>query len=253
MKTKITIFIFLITTGFSWGQKVKYSKEEIRTLNEYYFNEGFVRPAKKKISTIILKDGREIKGNIQGVRGKQSQINRIILSEEGTEEKIDLDIEQIKEAYLFGSGFDKAMKVDHQISQAGTSKRNNMRKATTNDEIYFVNKTVSLKNKKDEQELLLQLLNPDFDDYISVYFDPISRESQGIGVGNVNFGGGVLFSYYVEKDGEIFWLRKKDFEKQYSKLFGDSPEFLKKYPAKSVNWDWFSGLVLEYTKIRAKA
>lgn len=252
MKTQIILFTFLVATGFSWGQKVKYSKEEINFLDEYYFNEGFVLPARKKISTILLKDGKEIRGYVQGVRGKQSQINRVILKEAETDEKMDIDISQIKEAYLFASGIDKASKVEHQISQVGTSKRNNMRKATTNDEIYFVNKSVSLKNKKDEQELLLQLLNPDFDDFISVYFDPISRESKGVGLGGINLGGGVLFSYYVEKDGEVFWVRKKEFEKQYSKLFGDSPEFMKKYPVKSVKWDWFSGLVLEYTKIRAK-
>lgn len=179
-----------------------------------------------------------MKGYVQGVRGKHSQINRIILREAETDEKMDLNVDLIQEAYLFASGIEKFVKVGDVISCVGTVKRNNMRKTTSSDEIYFVDKNVSLKNRKDGQELLLQLLNPDFDDYIAVYFDPISKESQGMGVGDIKFGGGVLLSYYVEKDGEVIWLIKKDFQKQYDKLFGDSPEFMAKYPAKSVKWDW---------------
>lgn len=251
MKTRAILMVFLFFCGISLAQKVTYSKEEIKAINTYYFNEGFVRPATKKVSTIILKDGSEIKGYVQGVRGKHNQINRIILKQADTEEKMDLNTDLIQEAYLFGSGMEKLNKVSDIISRAGTGKRSNMRKSTSGDEIYFVNKNVSLKNKKDEQELLLQLLNPEFDDYIAVYFDPISRESQGLGAGNLKLGGGVLLSYYIEKDGEVMWLRKKDFQKQYNKLFGDSPEFMEKYPVKSVKWDWISGLILEYTKIRA--
>lgn len=251
MKTRVILVAFLFVFGFSHAQKVSFSKEEIKELNTYYFNEGFVRPATKKVSTIHLKDGSEVKGYVQGVRGKHSQINRIILREAETDEKIDLDVDLIQEAYLFASGMEKFVKVGDLISRAGTGKQSNMRKTTSNDEIYFVNKDVSLKNKKDTRELLLQLLNPEFDDYISVYFDPISRETQGMGVGDIKFGGGVLLSYYVEKDGEVLWLRKKEFQKQYDILFGDSPEFMAKYPVKSVKWDWISSLILEYTKIRA--
>lgn len=250
MKSKLIVILFFFISGISMGQKKNYSKEEVQMLNEYYFNEGFIRPATKKVSTIILKDGTEIKGYVQGVRGKSHQINRIILIDSATDEKIDLNVEKILEAYLFAGGFDKFFKVEDQIMRAGTGQRKNMRKATAADEIYFVNKSVSLKNKKTEQELLLQLINPEFDDFIAVYFDPMSNESSGASIGGLKLGGGVLMSYYIEKGDEILWLRKKDFEKHYNFLFGDNPEFMAQYPAKTAKWEWFSALVLEYSKMQ---
>lgn len=246
---KISLISFLIVSGSALAQKVKYSKDELTHLKGYYFNEGFNKPATKKISTVILKDGSEIKGYCRGIKTKRSQIHTLVFEDEISGEKTEIPAENVAEAYLFASGFEKFGKVGNQINRMGTSKRNNMKKATTNDEIYFVNQSVSLKNKKDEQEFLMQLINPDFDDYISVYHDPRSKESQGMGVGGVKFGGGILMSYYVKKGDRIFWLRKSDFKDEYENLFGDNKEFMKKYPLNSVNWDWLSALVLEYTKM----
>lgn len=251
MKNIIKIFLisFLMVSGSALAQKVKYSKEELSHLKEYYFNEGFNMPATKKVSTVILKDGSELKGYCRGIRTKRSQIHTLVFEDEVSGEKNQISAENVAEAYLFASGFEKFGKVGDQINRVGTSKRKSMKKATTNDEIYFVNQSVSLKNKKDEQEFLMQLINPDFDDYISVYHDPRAAESQGMAVGGVKFGGGVLKSYYVKKGDRVFWLRKNDFKKEYENLFGDNKEFMKKYPLNSVNWDWLSALVLEYTKM----
>lgn len=246
---KIFLISFLLVSGSALAQKVKYSKKELSHLKGYFFNEGFNKPATKKISTVILKDGSEIKGYCKGIKTKRSQIHTLVFEGETSGEKNEITAENIAEAYLFASGFEKFGKVGDQISRMGTSKRKSMKKATTNDEIYFVNQSVSLKNKKEEQEFLMQLINPEFDDYISVYHDPRAAESQGMGVGGMTFGGGVLKSYYVKKGDRIFWLRKSDFKDEYENLFGDNKEFMKKYPLKSVNWDWLSALVLEYTKM----
>lgn len=243
------VICFLLISGSAIAQKVKYSKDELSHLKGYYFNEGFNQPATKKLSTVILKDGSELKGYCQSIKTKRSQIHTLVFKDGETGKKSDISSEEIAEAYLFASGFEKFGKVGDQINRVGTSKRNSMKKATTNDEIYFVNQTVSLKNKKDDQEFLMQLINPDFDDFISVYHDPRAAESQGMGVSGISFGGGVLKSYYVKKGDRIFWLRKSDFEKEYGFLFGDNKEFMKKYPLKSVNWDWLSALILEYTKM----
>jgi hypothetical protein len=45
----------------------------------------------------------------------------------------------------------------------------------------------------------------------------------------------------------VIWLHKDDFEDNYDFLFGDNQEFTKKYPKNSVEWDYFSFLVSEYT------
>ena len=251
---KISMVFLFLFSGAAWAQKVKYSKDELKHLKSYYFNEGFDRPARKKVSTVILKDGTEIKGYCLNIRTKKQQIHTLVFEDSITENKTDISADDVAEAYLFASGFEKFGKVANNINRMGTSKRNSMKKATTNDEIYFVNQSVSLKNKKDEREFLMQLINPDFDDYISVYHDPRSNESASVGPGGFNaagpkFGGGVLKSYYVKKGDRIFWLRKSDFKKEYDFLFGDNKEFMKKYPLNSINWDWLSALVLEYTKM----
>ena len=92
-------------------------------------------------------------------------------------------------------------------------RRNRVNKVKSNDKIYFVNQKVSLKNKKDEKEFLMQLLNSEFSQIISVYHDPFAKESSGFKMSpGPNIGGGVVKSYYVQKGGKVFWLPKNDFE-----------------------------------------
>src|SRR5690554_6876464 len=238
---KISVILFVLTSGSAFAQKVKYSKDELKHLKGYFFNEGFNKPATKKVSRVILKNGTEKRGYCQGIKTKRSQIHTLVFRDSITDEKTEIPADNISEAYLFASGFEKFAKVSNQINRVG-GKRNNLKKTTTNDEIYFINQSVSLKNKKDESEFLMQLINPEFDDYIAFYHDPRSKESQGTNIGGpyggVTMGGGVLKSYYVKKGDRVFWLRKNDFNKEYDFLFGDSPEFMKKYPLNSVNWDW---------------
>ena len=246
----ITVISFLLVSVSAIGQKIKYSKEELAQLKPYYFSEAFNQPATKKVSTLIFKDGTEQKGYCQGIRTKKSQINAIIFKDSISGEKVEIPAEKVAQAYLFGSGFEKFGKVSDQIGHMGT-KRKSVKKSTGNDEIYFVNQSVSLKNKKEEEEFLMQLINPDFDDYIAVYYDPRAKESQGVGIGGgMSLGGGVLKSYYVKKGDRIFWMTKGDFKDEYANLFGDNKDFMAKYPLSSVNWDWLSGLILEYTKMQ---
>jgi len=246
-KLFILSFLFISFSGFS--QKKKYNKEELRMLKEYYFNEGFNQPARKKVSTLVMDDGTERKGYVRSLRFNRGLVKTVVFKDSVTDKKEHVSVEDINEALFYGGGFEKFLKIDDQISRLGTGKRNNMKKATTADQIYFVKLPVSIRNKKDKESLLMQLLNPQFDDYISVYHDPRAAESGGFSVGGATFGGGIIKSYYVKKGDKIIWLPKKDLKKQYDWLFGDNEEFMKKYPLKSINWDWFSALVLEYTKM----
>ena len=229
--------------------KVKYSKKDLGMLKAYYFNEGFNKPATKKISTVITKDGAEHKGFCTDVDTKKGQIYEIELKNEATGDKETFEAGNVAEAYLYASGFEKWGKMASKISNFGLGRKSG-KKLTASDEIYFVNKKVSLKNKKDDKEFLMQLINPEFSSIIAVYHDPNAKESGGFSVGgSPNFGGGIEKSYYVEKGDDIFWLRKSDFDDYYETLFGDNPQFMKKYPYKSISWDWLSALVLEYTKM----
>lgn len=235
---------------FAFSQE-KYTDEEIDLLKTYYFNEGFNKPATGKVSTVIMKDGTKHKGYCKTIITKKGQIAQMVFKDSISGKKETYDATQIAEAYLFASGYEKFNKVTEKFSNYGMGKRNSVKRITSNDQIYFVNQTVSLKNKKDDKEFLMQLINPDFSDYIEVYHDPFAKETQGVKFGGApRIGGGIIKSYYAKKGDKVIWLHKSDFEENYNFLFGDSPEFMAKYPYKSIDWDWFSGLVVAYTKMR---
>ena len=251
MKLKFLSIVLMIVFGSAFAQdKIKYSDEERDMLKAYYFSEGFDQPATKKVSTVIMKDGSEHKGYCKGVVTKKGQIAQIVFKDSITDNKDTYDATQIAEAYLYASGWEKFGKVSKKFSNFGMGGRNSVNKITSNDQIYFVNQKVSLKNKKDEKEFLMQLINPDFSNIISVYHDPFAKESKGFKMGpGPTIGGGVVKSYYIQKGNKVFWLPKNDFEENYDFLFGDNTEFMEKYPYKSINWDWLSALVLEYTSM----
>lgn len=120
--------------------------------------------------------------------------------------------------------------------------------------IYFKNQTVSLKNKKENKEYLMQLINPEFSSVIEVYGDPNAGETGGFAVGmggpmSPQFGGGVTKSYYVKKGDRIFWLHKSEFKENYNALFGDNADFISQYPYDKIDWKNLSFLVMEYTRI----
>ncbi len=256
MKTKLLLLLFVSLYGFSFAQeKVKYSDDDLKLLKTYFFNEGFNKPATQKVSTVIMKDGSEHKGYCKSILTKKGQIHQIVFKDSITDKKNTYDATQIKEAYLFASGFEKWGKVSQKFSNYGMGKRNSLKRITSNDEIYFVNQTVSLKNKKDDKEFLMQLINPEFSDIIEVYHDPFAKETSGMsfGYGTPTIGGGIIKSYYLKKGDKVMWLHKSDFEENYDFLFGDNAEFMKKYPYKSIDWDWFSALVLEYTRLSLEA
>lgn len=255
MKLKFLSIALTLVCSLAFAQeKIKYSDEDRDMLKTYYFNEGFNQPATKKVSTVIMKDGTEHSGYCKGVITKKGQIAEIYFKDSITDQKNTYKATEIAEAYLYASGFEKFGKVSQKFGNYGMGRRNSTKKLTSNDQIYFVNQKVSLKNKKDEREFLMQLINPDFSEKIAVYHDPFAKESSGFKMGpGPTIGGGVVKSYYVQKGDTIIWLPKSDFEENYEFLFGDNAEFMKKYPYNSINWDWFSALVLEYTNMSLPA
>lgn len=47
MKLKTLVFTLFLVSASSFAQKVKYSKEEIKKMEQYLFNEGFNAPSVK--------------------------------------------------------------------------------------------------------------------------------------------------------------------------------------------------------------
>ena len=250
MKLKALLLALCLVSITSFAQKVKYSKEEVKKMEMYLFNEGFNTPSPKKTSTIILKDGSEHKGFCSDIETKKGQIYEVALKDSVTKKSEKFNAENISEMYVYPSNAEKFAKVARYMGNIRNYSTKKITKRTNNDRIYFVNQTVSLKNKKDDKEFLMQVINPGFDDIISVYHDPRAKETAGFSMmGSPSLGGGVIKSYYVKKGDKVMWLHKDDFEDNYDFLFGDNEEFMKKYPKNSVEWDYFSFLVNEYTQL----
>ncbi|MCF2221619.1 hypothetical protein H9Q08_20330 [Chryseobacterium sp. PS-8] len=250
MKLKTLVFTLFLVSASSFAQKVKYSKEEIKKMEQYLFNEGFNAPSVKKTSTVILKDGTTHKGFCSKTDTKKGQIFEVTLKDSISKKQSVFVADNISEMYLYPNEAEKVGKVFKYMGNIRNYQTKKLKNSTTKDRIHFVNQTVSLKNKKDDKEFLMQVINPEFDDIISVYHDPRAKETGGFSVmGSPQLGGGVTKSYYVKKGDKVMWLHKDDFEDNYDFLFGDNPEFMKKYPKNSVEWDYFSFLVYQYTEM----
>lgn len=246
-KALLLALSLMSTTGFA-QEKIKYTKEEKKEMNRYLFNEGFNTASDKKVSTIILKDNNEHQGYAKSWVKQKGQILSITIEDADTGKTVKFDAKDIAEMYLYATETEKSMKAAKFISNMRNYSTKKYGKSVSDDAILFENQTVSLKNKKESKTFLMQVINPEFNEKISVYHDPFAKETISHGfAGAPAFGGGVIKSYYVKKSDKVLWLHKDDFENQYEFLFGDHPEFMKKYPKKSVEWDHLSFLVYQYT------
>jgi hypothetical protein len=84
-----------------------------------------------------------------------------------------------------------------------------------------------LEDKK--RTVLVQLVNPGFDNNIRVYSDPFAKQTSGVTVGGVQMTGGMDKSYYVNYNGKTYRLYKKDYDKKFKEFFGNCPEMKAKY------------------------
>ncbi|WP_060874221.1 hypothetical protein [Myroides odoratus] len=251
---KLILFSFLATaavvnTPIHAQEKVKFTKEQIKVMDDMLFDEVFVGVSSKKNSTLLLKDGTKKVGSVSGVSRKKGQITSIKMKD-ASGKKVEYQADEIEEMYLPISGYVKGAKVASYFGNTKNWGSKSLTKSTNPDEVYVKNITASLKNKKAEKEYLMQLINPSFSSQIEVYADPMASETTSISFGGgPGIGGGVIKSYYIKKGEEVIWLKKGEFEENYNFLFGDNQEFLQKFPYNSIKWDYLSYLIAEYTKM----
>ena len=251
---KILVYSFVAVTSLmslqmNAQEKVKFSKEQLKVMDDDLFDEMFVGITAKKTSTVVLKDGTKIQGSASGVNRKKGQIYSIDIKD-GSGKKKEYKAEDIAEMYLPISGMAKASKVSNYFGNSKNWGRKSLNSSTNPNEVYVRNVKASLKNKKDEKEFLMQLINPEFSNKIEVYADPNAKETTSVSFGgSPALGGGVTKSYYIRKNDEVLWLKKADFSENYNFLFGDNDEFMKQFPYNSVKWEHLSYLIAQYTKM----
>ena len=229
-------------------------KERKAAMKRQYFEEVFSSVSGKKTSSVILKNGETYRGFCKDVDTKKGQIYEIELKDSITGVKRTFKAGEISDVYLYPNQLEKILKMDSYFGKVNNWGNKSLKNITNKGLIHFKNQTVSLKNKKENKEYLMQLINPDFNSIFEVYGDPNAKETGGFGVAvggiaSPQFGGGVSKSYYVKKGDRIFWLHKSDFKENYNELFADNAAFIAKYPYEKIDWDNFSFLILEYTRM----
>lgn len=190
--------------------------------------------SKKKTTYITLMDGTEAQGTIKKLKRSKWLFEEVHLEADGKKHKIKA--KDIKFMYLPQSGWDK---IDKALGVASNATEWQS-KTDANEELikdgyaYFETTEVYIKKKKKET-LLLQLLNPAFGSKVKVFHDPSARERGGLlSVGGIALTETYENSYYIKIDNNAAYkLKKKDYKKQASNVFGACPGFVK-----SMDTDW---------------
>lgn len=142
-------------------EKVKFTKEQLKMMDDMLFDEVFVGVSSKKNSTLILKDGTKKLGSVSGVTRKKGQITSIKMKD-ASGKKVEYQADEIEEMYLPISEYVKGAKVANYFGNARNCGSKSLIKSTNPDEVYVKNIRASLKNKKAENEYLMQLINLSF-------------------------------------------------------------------------------------------
>jgi hypothetical protein len=148
--------------------------------------------------------------------------------------------------YLPGSNWDKLNKFSNFLTDATKWKNN----AIDNEKIkegYSYFETTEVIQGKKTRKLIMQVLNPDFCGKIKIYDDPFAKETTSVGVAGVKLAGGDSKSYYFKKgEGPAVLIEKKQYKKQFSKLWEDAPALIEKY-GDDPSWNDLVKHIVEYS------
>ena len=195
-----------------------------------------------KIAYLTMDDGTQHEVYIKKIKREKGLIEEMKV-EDANGKKVKIKPEEIKIMYLPQSGWDKMTKGMDFISDAQQWDNKAVDPNKIADGyVYFEKAEVQVKKKK--ETLMMQLLNPAFSSKIKVYHDPYAKETASVGVGGMKLAGGDAKSYYVSVGGKAAYkLEKKNYDKEFPKLFGKCKAIKQKYD--KVKWSEFEGHVYE--------
>lgn len=208
--------------------------------------EGF---STKKTSYLHMEDGTVFEGTLSGFKRSKGLVETVKMKN-ADGDKLKIDPADIKFMYIPPSALAKLGAKMEQINNVDMwDKEANIDKKLMGESyVYF--ETTSCELKKGTEVLMLQLMNAPFSSSIRVYHDPKAKETMGVGVAGVTVAGGIDKSYYVKKKGEetAYRIKKKDYEEDFMRLFGDKPDFVAKYKD-NLKWDDLETHIFEYSQM----
>lgn len=146
-----------------------------------------------------------------------------IIGKDAAGVKTEYKAEDIKIVGLPPSNLGKFVSFSNANASVMKSDKHNQ-KAYDRELVYFYTENV------DGANMLLQLLNPDFDSKIRIYHDPFATETMTWGVGNLDIVGGEDKSYFIKENGKTSKIQKKEYKEKFVQLFGKCTKLLQKYP-----------------------
>ncbi|GAA0879576.1 hypothetical protein GCM10009119_25440 [Algoriphagus jejuensis] len=166
----------------------------------------------------LLKSGEVIEGKILTTNSSRGITQVSLEDASGARHKISAE-----DMYEFAIAMNGAVRLQYS-NEAGSSVKKLLSKkepsAKPTDFLIFRN--TSIDGKK---ELLLQLLNPDFDDFVEVFFDPFARKTTELGGEYITWTGDRHRAYFVSKSGSpLLKVKKGNYGRAFRRLFGDCPE-----------------------------
>ncbi len=169
---------------------------------------------------LSLKSGQQIQGKIIFTTSGRG-VNKVALRDEAGN-KLEHKAAEIYEFGIVSNGLVKMQYFNESAASFKALLKTDRSAIKQNDYVVFRN--AKLKGGK---ELLLQLLNPHFDERIQVYHSVNSRKTTSINRGPIAITGEMQRAYLVSKDGmPTVKVKKGGYKKSFKSLFADCPDMM---------------------------
>lgn len=173
-----------------------------------------------KAAYLNLKNGQRINGKIIYTNSGRG-INKVALKDEAGN-KHEFKAPQVDEFGIFSNDMVKLQYFNESSSSVKAMLKTDRSAVKLNDYVVFRNATM-----KGGKELLLQLLNPHFDERIQVYHSVNSRTTTPLRKGAITLTGEMHRAYLVSKEGlPVIKVKKGSYKKSFRGLFADCPNML---------------------------
>ncbi|MEB2787343.1 hypothetical protein [Algoriphagus persicinus] len=164
---------------------------------------------------VLLKSGDIVEGTIRSTTSGRG-INQVKL-EDSNGVKHTLNAPEIQE---FAVAMNGATRLQYAMERGSSVKKLLSRDQPTakpNDFIIYRNTSIN-----GEKELLVQLLNPDFDSIFEVFYDPFARKTTALEGEYITWTGDKHRAYFISKNGSpLLKVKKSNYKRVFATLFGD--------------------------------
>lgn len=206
MKLTLSILLFLLTLNRNLtAQELQQPLEDFPLSNKGY---------------ALLKTGEVIEGKIINSTSTRGITRVRIEDESGTRHTI-----RAEEMYEFAIAMNGAVRLQY-LMDRGSSVKKLLSKdqPTAKPKDFILYRNASVNGKK---EVLLQLLNPDFDEVFEVFYDPVARKTFGLEAKYIRWTGDKHRAFFISKNGgPLMKVKKGTYKKAFETLFGDCPQVL---------------------------